>query len=75
MDYCIAIFRSRQKQEAIYNYIADGLYAIVEKNITYSCRLHELLHPVTDEEKEQAKEDNKKEAKRIRDKLRNKLRG
>ena len=77
IDYCMSAFRKSKETEAIYNYLADGLYALVNRNeqLTYERRLIEILHPVTKEEQEKIKEDNKGKAKKIVSKIRNKLRG
>ena len=75
MDYCMSAFRKSRKEEAIYNYLADGLFALVNQTVHYEMRLCDLLHPVSEEEKKKQKKDDKEEAKRIQDKLKKKLRG
>lgn len=75
MDFCMSAFHKSKKEETIYNYIADGLFALVNKTAHYEYRLCDLLHPVSEEEKKQQEKENKEEAKRIQDKLKKKLRG
>lgn len=75
MDYCMSTFHKQQKEEAIVNYFADGLYALVNKNMTYERRLYDVLHPLSKKEQEKIKKDNKAKAKSIVSKLQNKLRG
>ncbi len=75
MDFCISAFHKSQKEEATFNYIADGLFALVNKTVHYECRLWDILHPSSEEEKKQQEKENKEEAKRIQDKLKKKLRG
>lgn len=75
MDYCMSAFRKSREEEAIYNYIADGLFALVNQTVHYEQRLWDLLHPVSEEEEKKQEKENKEEAKRIQNKLKNKLRG
>ena len=75
IEHCMSALRQFRKRDRFRYYVADGLYALVTKEITYEKRLSELDHPVTEKESEQQQQDNKKEAERIRNKLRDKLRG
>jgi len=75
IDYCVSAFHKSREEEAFKNYVADGLYALVNQNSSYACRFEELLHPLSEEEKKKLKEDNKKQAKKIQSDLRKKLRG
>ena len=68
IEHCMSALRQLRKAERFRYYVADGLYALVTKEITYAKRLSELENPpVTEEESEKQKEQNKKEAERIRD--------
>lgn len=75
IDYCVSALRKERKHETIMNYIADGLYAMINGGLTYTSRLADILHPKTEEELKKQEEDNKKEAKRIQNRLKDKLRG
>ena len=75
IDHCVSALRQYRQHETIMNYIADGLYAMINGGLTYTSRLTDLLHPKTEEELKKQDEDNKKEAKRIQNRLKDKLRG
>lgn len=75
MDFCMSAFRKSREEEIIYNYIADGLFALVNQTVHYESRLWDLLHPVSKEEEQKQKEDNKKKSKEIVSNLKKKLRG
>lgn len=75
MDYCMSAFHKSREEEAIYSYIADGLYALVNHDIHYACRLTELLHPISKEEEQKQAEDEKKQSAEVVSNLRKKLGG
>ena len=75
MDYCISAFHKLNYEKAWQNYIADGLFALVNQTVSYSCRFDELIHPVSSEEAKKQKKENKEQAKSIQNKLKNKLKG
>ena len=56
IDYCVSAFHKSREEEAFKNYVADGLYALVNQNSSYACRFEELLHPLSEEEKKKLKE-------------------
>lgn len=76
MDYCMSAFRIMDEEKAWKNYIADGLFALVNKTLTYKYRFRDLL---AEAEAEANAEDNakknKEEADRITSRLIDKLRG
>lgn len=83
IDHCMSALRAYRCEEAFKTYVADGLYAIVTKNIEYTKRysevIEDILHPKTKKEKEEEQqksiERDKEEAKRIQENLKAKLRG
>lgn len=75
IDYCMSALRKSRKEETIFNYIADGLFALVNQTVSYNNRLWDIMHPVSAEEEKKQKEENKKEAKKIVSRLKDKLRG
>ena len=75
MDYCMSALRKSRREEAIYNYIADGLFALVNHDTHYGCRLTDLLHPVSEEEQKKQAEDEKKQSAEVVSNLRKKLGG
>ena len=75
MDYCMSAFRKSREEEAIYNYIADGLFALVNRETHYACRLTDLLHPISPEEEKKQAEEEKQKSKEIVSNLRKKLGG
>lgn len=75
MDYCMSAFRKSRDEEIIYNYIADGLFALVNQTVSYECRLYDLLHPVSEEDKKKQAEDEKKQSDQIVSNIRKKLGG
>lgn len=75
MDYCMSAFRKSRDQEIIYNYLADGLYALVNQTVYYQYRLVEMLHPVSPEEQKKQEEEDKKKSKEVVSNIRKKLGG
>lgn len=75
MDFCMSAFRKSREEEIIYNYIADGLFALVNQTVCYDSRLWDRLHPVSEEEQQKQKEENKQKSKEIVSNLKKKLRG
>lgn len=76
MDFCISAFRIMDEEKAWRNYIADGLFALVNKTMTYKKRFSDLLEEAKAEEHaEDNEKKNKEEADRITTRLIDKLRG
>lgn len=76
MDYCMSAFRLMDEEKAWRNYIADGLFALVTKTMTYKQRFSDLLAEAKAEAKtEDNEKNNKEEADRITNRLLDKLRG
>lgn len=76
MDYCMSAFRLMDEEKAWKNYIADGLFALVTKTMTYKKRFSDLLEEAKAEANaEDNEKKNKEEADRITTRLIDKLRG
>lgn len=76
MDYCMSAFRIMDEEKAWKYYIADGLFALVTKTLTYKKRFSELLEEAKAEANaEDNEKKNKEEADRITTRLIEKLRG
>lgn len=76
MDYCMSAFRIKDEEKAWKYYIADGLYALVTKTMSYKKRFTDLLNEAKAEEHaEENEKNNKEEADRITNRLMDKLRG
>lgn len=75
IEYCISAFHKYREQEAFKNYIADGLYAIVNHSGSYSMRFSEFVHPKSEEEEKKEIEESKKQSKKIISNIRDKLQG
>lgn len=76
MDCCMSAFRIMDEEKAWKNYIADGLFALVNKTMTYKYRFRDLLEEAKAEvHAEENEKKNKEEAERITTRLIDKLRG
>ena len=76
IDYCMSAFRIKDEEKAWRNYIADGLFALVNKTMTYKQRFSDLLAEAKAEANaEDNEKKNKEEADRITARLTDKLRG
>lgn len=76
MDFCMSAFRIMDEEKAWKNYIADGLFALVTKTLTYKKRFSDLLEEAKAEANaEDNEKKNKEEAERITTRLIDKLRG
>lgn len=76
MDYCMSAFRIMDEEKAWKNYIADGLFALVTKTLTYKKRFSDLLEEAKAEaHAEENQKNNEEEADRITNRLLDKLRG
>lgn len=76
MDYCMSAFRIKDEEKAWKNYIADGLYALVNKTMSYKQRFSGLLEEAKAEvHAEDNQKKNEEEAEKITNRLLDKLRG
>ena len=76
MDYCMSAFRIKDEEKAWRNYVADGLFALVNHTMSYKQRFSDLLAEAKEEaHAEDNKQKNEKEAERITNRLIDKLRG
>ena len=72
----MSAFRIKDEEKAWRNYIADGLFALVNKTMSYKQRFSDLLEEAKAEAKtEDNEKNNKEEADRITNRLLDKLRG
>ena len=76
MDYCMSAFRIHDEEKAWKNYIADGLFALVNHVMSYKKRFSDLLEEAKAEaHAEENQKNNEEEADRITNRLLDKLRG
>lgn len=76
MDYCMSAFRIMDEEKAWKNYIADGLFALVNHTMSYKQRFSDLLEEAKAEaHAEENQKSNEEEADRITNRLIDKLRG